>query len=49
MKTEEVEKLLSYLQDKNEYVIHIRNLKNALNHGLVLKKIHWVIKFNQIC
>ena len=38
MKTEEVEKLLSYLQDKNEYVIHIRNLKNALNHGLVLKK-----------
>ena len=49
MKTEEVEKLLSYLQDKNEYVIHIRNLKNALNHGLVLKKIHWVIKFDQIC
>ena len=30
-----------------EYVIHIRNLKQALNHGLVLKKVHKVIKFNQ--
>ena len=30
-----------------EYVIHIRNLKQALNHGLVLKKIHEVIKFNE--
>ena len=26
---------------------HIRNLKQALNHGLVLKKVHRVIKFNQ--
>ena len=26
-----------------EYVIHIRNLKQALNHGLFLKKIHEVI------
>ena len=25
----------------------IRNLKQALNHGLVLKKVHRVIKFNQ--
>ena len=32
---------------KNEYVIHIRNLKQALNHGLVLKKVHRVIKFNR--
>ena len=30
-----------------EYVIRIRNLKQALDHGLVLKKIHEVIKFNQ--
>ena len=28
-------------------VRHIRNLKQALNHGLVLKKVHRVIKFNQ--
>ena len=33
--------------DKNEYVINIRNLKQALRHALVLKKIHRVIKFNQ--
>ena len=29
------------------YVIHKRNLKQALNQGLVLKKVHGVIKFNQ--
>ena len=28
-------------------VIHIRNLKQTLNHGLVLKKVHRVIKCNQ--
>ena len=32
---------------KTEYVIHIRNLKQALNHGLVLQKVHRVISFNQ--
>ena len=47
MKIEIVEKLVSNLHDKTEYVIHIRNLKQALNHGLVLNKIHRVIKFNQ--
>ena len=35
------------LQDNKKYVRHIRNLKQALNHKLVLKKIHKVIKFNQ--
>ena len=38
MKTEKVEKLVANLHDKPEYVIHIRKLKQALNHGLVLKK-----------
>ena len=33
--------------DKTEYVIYIRNLKQALNHGLILKKVHRVLKFNQ--
>ena len=47
MKTEKVEKLVANLHDKTEYVIHIRNLKHALNHELVLKKAHKVIKFNQ--
>ena len=35
MKTEKVEKLVPNLHDKTEYVIQIRNLKQALNHGLV--------------
>ena len=30
-----------------KYVVYIRNLKQALNHRLVLKKVHRVIKFNQ--
>ena len=47
MKIEKVEKLVANLHNKNEYVIHIRNLKQVLNHGLYLKKIYWVIKFNQ--
>ena len=39
MKVEIVEKLVANLQtDKTENVMHIRNLKQALNHGLVLKK-----------
>ena len=28
-----VEKLLANLRDKTEYVIHIRNLNQSLNHG----------------
>ena len=47
IKIEKVEKLVANLHDKTEYVIHIRNLKQPLNHGLVLKKVHKVIKFNQ--
>ena len=31
----------------HEYVINIRNLKQALNHEVVLKLVHKVIKFNQ--
>ena len=46
MKIEKVENLLANLHDKTEYVIHIRNLKQALNCGLVFKKFHKVIKFN---
>ena len=38
MKIEKVEKLVTNLNDKTEYVIHIRNLKQALNHRLILKK-----------
>ena len=47
MKLEKFEKLVTNLHDKSEDAIHIRNLKQALNHGLILKKVHTVIKFNQ--
>ena len=40
-------KLIYNLYDKKNYADHIRSLKQALNHGLVLKKVHRVIKFNQ--
>ena len=47
MKIETIEILVANLHDKTEYIIHIRNLKQTLNHGIVLKKVHRVIKFNQ--
>ena len=34
MRIERVEKLVANLQDKTEYVIHKRNLNQALNHRL---------------
>ena len=44
------EKFVANLHDKKEYVIHIRNLKQALNHGLVLKKcIETLNLINNIC
>ena len=43
MKIEKVEKLAANFPDKKEYVIHIRNSKQALNHGLILKKVQRVI------
>ena len=38
MKFEKVGKLIANLHDKTEYVTHIRNLKQALNHRLVFFK-----------
>ena len=47
MKIKKVQKLVADLYDKNEYVIHIRNLKHVLNHRLVLKTVHkaWLKPF----
>ena len=42
-----MEKLVANLHNKTECVIHLRNLKQWLNLGLVLQKVHRVIKFNQ--
>ena len=35
------------LRGKTEYIKRIRNLKQALNNGLVWKKVYKVIRFNQ--
>ena len=46
-----VEKLVPNLHDKKKYVIHVKALKQALkqalDHGLVVEKIHRVIQFKQ--
>ena len=47
VKVEKVEKLVANFRDKTDYVIHIRNLKQALNHGLVLKRLPRIVKFKQ--
>ena len=47
MKIYECNKLFCNLFNKKKYITHINSLKQALNHGLKLKKIHRVIEFNQ--
>ena len=47
MKINKCNKVVCNLYDKNNYVVHIRSLKQALDHGLILKKVHRVIQFNQ--
>ena len=47
MKIDKTQKLECNLRDKKTYVVHISILKQALNHGLKLKKVHRVIEFNQ--
>ena len=47
MKINGVDKLVPNLYYKKKYVIHIKALKQAINHGLVLEKIHRVIEFKQ--
>ena len=39
MKTKKVEKLVANLHDKTEEIINLRNLKQALNRRLALKKV----------
>ena len=42
-----MQKLVCSIHDKQNYVVHIRPLKQALNHRLRLKQVHKVIQFNQ--
>ena len=46
-KIDKIHELVTTLDDKENYVIHIAALKQALNHGLKLKKVHRVIEFKQ--
>ena len=46
-KIKKCNKLVCNIKDKENDVIHIRALKQALNHGLTLKKVNRVIQFNQ--
>ena len=47
LKPAAVKKLVPNLNDKKFYVLHYRNLKQALKHGLVLEKVHRVLRFRQ--
>ena len=42
-----VEKIVTNLTSRSEYVIHIKSLKQVLSHGLILKKVYRVIGFNE--
>ena len=40
-------KLIANLNDKIKYVVHYSNLKYYLSQGLILKRVHRVLSFNQ--
>lgn len=42
-------RLVPTLNDKTKYIIYHKNLIQCLAHGLQLKSIHRVLKFNQLC
>ena len=46
-KIKKINKLFCNIFDKENYVVHRRAIKQSLNHGLILKKVHKIIQFNQ--
>ena len=49
LKPPKCNKLLLTLQDKNNYVVHYRNLQFYLKQGMKLKRVHKVLEFEQEC
>ena len=47
MKVNKVKKLVCNVTEKENYSTHVVALKQTLNHGLVLKKVHSLISFRQ--
>ena len=45
--TKKIKKCNKLLCNIRNYVVHTRALKQALNHGLILKKVHISIQFNK--
>ena len=48
MRINGVEKLVPNLYYKKKYVIHVKALAQAIDHGLVIEHIHRVIEFKQL-
>ena len=48
MKINGVEKLVPNLRNKKNYIIYIQTLKQALQHRLILDRIHRAIEFDQL-
>ena len=49
LKPPDSKKLLLTLEDKNNYVVHYRNLQFYLKQGMKLKRVHKVLEFEQEC
>ena len=47
IKINKYNRLVCNLYDKNSLAVHIRSLKQALDHGIILKKVQKIIQFKQ--
>lgn len=44
-----INKLIADVNPKRNYIIHFRMLQECLKNGLILKKVHKILSFNQSC